>query len=521
MAEPADFRIVAEHEQVGFDPFVFAGLPGQVEALRYWYADLSGQYRALVDVLLAAQQFSLTGVRMSELPDLLLDHLRDRVGAERASQLVADVDLDARLERLVAWKVVEKWQDREETALGFGPIRHVYQLTQAAAARHRALMDVEATAGQSTTTALVAPSIIADRLAEMLHHLSLNDPDGDRAADNAWATVQNTVREMARTAVGWQSQMAAGLAGAPDAGKLDVLQATLSGYVAVWGSRVDVHSAQIAEQLAALDHLDLQLWRRLVWARLTADADPAAIGGALDEHAETVAVLHAWFTGPHSQAARLRRQMRDAVPVLIRSTRTLLAVGGAASRRPELGRIAEALSAAGDDDAVWAVFCRATGLGAAQHLRGSSPELGAAGLSTSFWQAPPVPLDRKLRTHGARAALGRPSQIVDRAEGRRQARALAASRAADTARAEATLRAFSGRSLSQWTDLDASAYDMLLALLTVVRAARPGEHGVRRALSAESRWQLTLHPGDGGVARLSGPQGSLAVPDATLTMERA
>ncbi len=134
--------------------------------------------------------------------------------------------------------------------------------------------------------------------------------------------------------------MAAGLAGAPDESKLAVLQRTLSSYVGVWGSRVDVHSVQIAEQLDALDRLPAQVWRRLALFRLGADADEPAVAAVVDEHAATVAVLHAWFSGASSQAARLRRQMRDAVPVLIRSTSTLLAVGGAATRRPELGRIA-------------------------------------------------------------------------------------------------------------------------------------------------------------------------------------
>ena len=62
------------------DAWELAGFPGRLDVAAYLTADqLAAQYRVLVDVLLDAQEHSLTGVGRNEL----LAAVRDRIAGTR------------------------------------------------------------------------------------------------------------------------------------------------------------------------------------------------------------------------------------------------------------------------------------------------------------------------------------------------------------------------------------------------------------------------------------------------------
>jgi len=211
----------------GADPWELAGFPGRLNIAAYLTADqVAAQYRVLVDVLLDAQEHSLTGVGRDELLASVRERIAaatDEAAAERLTSPEA-FDLDARMKALQGWDVVIRWQDKAKTEADFIRTRDRFQLTSEAADLHRWLrrkIDEDAVA---TSAAAYAPAIIADRLDETV--AALAERDHAKAAQ-AWAQVRTTLKDMAEAASIWQSRMASALAGSPDEDKMRRLRETL------------------------------------------------------------------------------------------------------------------------------------------------------------------------------------------------------------------------------------------------------------------------------------------------------
>jgi hypothetical protein len=75
----------------------------------------------LVDVLLDAQEHSLTGVGRDELLAAVRDRIADATDSLTAEHLIRPeaFDLDARMRALQDWKVVIRWQDKAKTEADF------------------------------------------------------------------------------------------------------------------------------------------------------------------------------------------------------------------------------------------------------------------------------------------------------------------------------------------------------------------------------------------------------------------
>jgi hypothetical protein len=121
-------------------------------------------------------------------------------------------DLDARMQSLHKWGVVERWQDKAKTEADFVRTRDRYQLTSDAARLHRWLREKIDDDAVTTSATAFAPAMIADRLDDTL--LALAEGEHQEAAQ-AWTQVQTTLKDMAEAASIWQSRMASALAGAP------------------------------------------------------------------------------------------------------------------------------------------------------------------------------------------------------------------------------------------------------------------------------------------------------------------
>src|SRR5256885_16865860 len=73
-------------------------LPGQELVPAYLVSRFAAQYRVIVEVLLEAQDTSLTGVSFDEVGTRVRGYLSGRLSVEVADELVgADFNLDARL----------------------------------------------------------------------------------------------------------------------------------------------------------------------------------------------------------------------------------------------------------------------------------------------------------------------------------------------------------------------------------------------------------------------------------------
>ena len=484
------------------------GLPGPVPAANFLTSPLAHQYRLIVDALSGEQSVSLTGVGHDDLVALV----RARLPEQTSTALLDDLNLEARLGQLVSWGTLEAWQDRAETEADFLRNRKRYQLTEAGAFLHRVAVELETEIGPGSTAALMAPGSLADRLTATLAAVGSAD---FVTASTEYAQVETTLSSMSSSAATWQSKLAAALGGPPVESGITRLLETILAYVEAWGSGVDAYTTRIAAAVPQLEAFPDDVWRRLALARVQATAPEHAVVAATAELIQVTATLRHWFCGSLPQAQRLRRQMRDAVAPVLRSHRTLLAVGGTVSRKAELVRLAHAIEAAPDAESAWRTWANATALFSARHLRVLAPEPNRP-LQTSVWDAPPAAVSSRLRAQGQRSLTGRAARLPDSAPARAAARRAATLERADLARAEAELAERSGTQLSAWDPLDAVATELFLNLLSAARNHREAD-GSMSGLSADGRWLVRLVPvTPSGSAVLRTPTGRLVVPDARV-----
>ncbi|WP_406036503.1 DUF2397 domain-containing protein [Micromonospora sp. NBC_00898] len=509
---PDDAELDDERPSDGLDVWQLAGLPGGLPQASYLTSRFAGQYRLIVDVLLAEQEHTLTGVAATDLPALLRRRL-NALGADPALLDDPAFKLKDRMGRLEHWGVVYTFQDKAVRDAEFVLDRDRYQLTETVAELHRAIISLGEDAGVEAAAAL-APAILTAHLVQ-LHETARTDP---ATAASAASVIATTHQVMVKAAASWQARLAGALAGAPTPEKITTVQETLRRYVDMWGAGIDRHSETITARAGDLALLPATVRRRIAVHTLGPNADEPAIDALVETHQDTLRTLRRWFDGPDCQARKLRRQMRDTIGPLLRGQRTLAAVGGHVSRRAELLDLASRLETADDDDAAWQLWCTATGLFSARHLPGeTNPPAGNPG-AVSFWDADPVPIEARLRKQGPKAATGGAARLPDRAGAKRAARERAASIAAKTAVTEAAVLARSGQRLSQWLNVTGDELQMLLVLLGTVASARPDAYGRRRAATGDARFLLHTEPAPDGApaAVVHTPDGRLVHPDIVL-----
>lgn len=497
------------------DAWELAGFPGRLDVAAYLTADQhAAQYRVLVDVLLDAQEHSLTGISRDELLALVRDRITAATDPVTGARLSApdSFDIDARMKALQRWGVVIRWQDTAKTEADFVRTRDRYQLTSEAADLHRWLrrkVDEDAVA---TSAAAFAPAVIADRLDDTLLALAERDHVG---AARAWAQVRTTLKDMAEAASIWQSRMASALAGSPDEEKMRRLRETLMAYVTVWGAGVDTYSPRIRDAITRLSDTTDEDWRAIALAGLDPDAAEEIVQAITQGHRDAAQTLDTWFRRGPGQALRLRQQVRDAVTPLLRGSRALLATGGRVTRRAELERIAASIESAGSDEDAWRIWCATTGLWGARHLSGAPETEPDAPARTSFWAAPAVPVDVTLRKRGTQSVKGRPAHVPNHRAARRAARQAADEQRAAMDRAEQAIAGRSGAYLADWTMISSSEEAAIVwDIVTAVLRTLPDASGIRTALTGDDRWIVLAHPAP--PSRLSA---LLRTPDGWLTCE--
>jgi uncharacterized protein (TIGR02677 family) len=499
----------------GADAWELAGFPGRLNVAAYLTADqVAAQYRVLVDVLLDAQEHSLTGVGRDELLAAVRERIAAATDPQTAERLTSPevFDLDARMKALQLWDVVIRWQDKAKTEADFIRTRDRFQLTSEAADLHRWLrrkIDEDAVA---TSAAAFAPAIIADRLDETIDALDAHD---HARAAQAWAQVRTTLKDMAEAASIWQSRMASALAGSPDEEKMRRLRETLLAYVTVWGAGVDSYSPRIRASIGQLNERVTDAdWRAMALTGMDATAAEETVQAVARGNSDAAQVLAVWFGAHRGQALRLRRQVRDAVTPLLRGSRALLATGGRVTRRAELLRVATAVESAASEADAWRTWCAATGLWSARHLSGV-PDEPDIPTRTSFWAAPAVSVEVTLRKRGAQSVKGRPAQVPNRREARRTAREAARVQREAAERAERAIAARSGTHLADWSPVASQEEaDVVWDLLSSVLRSAPGDDGVRSTLTGDDRWIVLAYP-----APPECPSAVLTMPDGRVACE--
>jgi uncharacterized protein (TIGR02677 family) len=502
------------------DPWA-AHLPGQEWIPAYLVSRFAAQYRVLVEVLLEAQDTSLTGLSFEDVETRTRAQLSGRFAPERVEALLdqQSFNLDGRLEQLVKWGVLTRWQDAARTGEDFLRRRDRYQLTPQAARLH-AFWTLQADSDEEAAADLtLAPRAIHDRLAVFAEAVQ------DRHYPAAAAEYQQVIslhHGMAVAARTWQRNLAHALAGGPDAAKQEILWRTLQSYVGMWGEQVDVHTPRIAGLIDQLEpYLSDRTWQACARAALAEDAAEETVRTQAARWASTWVSLKAWFVGSagtdgEGQARRLRRQLRDLVAPWARNMHILMDTGGAVTRRAELLRLAQAIERAPDEETAWRMWDTAVGVFPARHLL--LPANDPEDLSRSWKDADPAPVEARFLERGPKAAVGRRPRAFDYSTGRAAARRARVAGQAARFDAEASLRSRSGSRIGEWEQVSEGEFDLLLELFAIARKDGPGS---RSAVTGDGRWRVSLSAPDGvpATTAIKAPRGRLVTRDWRFVLE--
>ncbi|MEV0246004.1 DUF2397 domain-containing protein [Nocardia sp. NPDC050712] len=496
-----------------------AHLPGQELVPAYFVSRFAAQYRAIVEVMLEAQDTSLTGMAYGEIATRLRTWVGERTGSAAIADRLLHEDafaLDARLDSLVRWGVLTRWQEPARTGEDFLRRRDRFQLTPTAARLHT-FWTLELAAEEDAAADLtLAPRAIHDRLEQFVIALRERRFPAAAAEFQQIITLHHGMAVAART---WQRSLAHALSGGPDPDKQEILWRTLQSYIGMWGEQVDTYTPAIAEMITGLELvLTESAWRACVRGALPEDAPDMVVDAQQQRWERTGEALGRWFSGADGQARRLRRQLRDLVAPWARNMHILMDTGGALTRRGELLALARAIERAPDDESAWRMWDTGVGVFPARHLIIAAE--GADEHGTPWREADAAPITGRFREHGHRAAVGKRTKAIDNSVGREAARRSRAAALAERRAAEASLRARSGTSLAEWDALTQPELGLLLEFLAVARGRRGEQY--RSALTEDGRWRVSLtSPADGATTTVLSPGGRFVTTNWRFDLEPA
>jgi len=495
----------------------------QVDALRYVTVPNASTYRAVMDVCHAALQRYVIELR----PHGILDALEQSDYVHEVRD-VEDLELNY-LGPLVRWGNLAATADPTgvDRLEDFYRRRLVYHLTDVGEAAHRAVTEVEATVGrsgslQTTMLAKIRDALHAlaaagpggdpDRLLSLLHDLGaafetltheanrfmtdlgrlIGDDRGEESSDTRFLTFKQAV-------LTYISRFVEELRRVRD----DVV----SGLHAVEGVGVDV-LVEAASRSPDLPDFEGDGRARVRWA---------------DEQRERWTGVHAWFLGDERTEATVDRLADFAVGAVLRLTRSLQRLndrrGRPVDRTTDLLTLARWFAECDTDQAAHVLWHVAFGLHSARHLHLADEDPDLTSTRTSWWDAQPVEVPTRLRTHGNVPRQGRQPRAADYSQQRRW---LAARARRERAQVEAAIARFAGRqelALSQLSTLDLAELDLLLQLLDTALTVPADDRGVRSARTMDGRLHVELHPpGDGATCLITTPAGRLRAPDYLVTV---
>ena len=366
--------------------------------------------------------------------------------------------------------------------------RLVYHLTDAGEAAHRAIAQVERTIGRSGSLQTTMLGRIRDTLATLA--------DGtDRSPDQAYGLVHEVTSAfdtLTHEANRFVTDLGRLTGEDRDAGVSDERFAAIKTAVLTYIQRFVDELRRVADDIRhtvrALD--GDQIGSVLEVASRSADLPDFDGEGTARQQWQTEqqrrwAGIAAWFTGDTHEPATVDRLADFAVGAVLTLTRTLGRLNDQRARTH--GRTEDFLTLAqwfadcDDDQQAHELWHAAFGLHGARHLQISEEDPGLISARTSWWDAEPVRVPTRLRTHGRVSRTGRTPRAADHSEERRF---LAARARRERAQVEAAIARFAGQQLrvSDLIELDAHEFDLLLSLLDTAlvahapttAAARPG-----------------------------------------------
>lgn len=300
-------------------------------------------------------------------------------------------------------------------------------------------------------------------------------------------------------------------------------------------------SAEIGGLLEELERHEVRETFAAVAKQARADALDADDAEAMDRERDRITGrwegLRRWFLGDgtgleKSQAETLRARAREAIPALLVTLQSVHDRRESGSdRRRDWMELARWFAEAENDKAAHRLWRVAFGLGPARHLRINEETLAAReqsndGPRTSWLASEPMWLAPQLRKSGRAPRATRPAELVDLSRERDHLRRLAETENAQLLRAREQLATGERTALSDFAELDAAAFDLLMELLgravSTAAGARDAGYPVT-AHSADGSLAIDLWPpgSEGATATVHCVKGSITGPDFLVTIRDA
>jgi uncharacterized protein (TIGR02677 family) len=531
--EPRPTHVEAAPEHASSSAPAAAPRPRLLDAVsvfRYVTVDNAPNYRALLEVFVEAKERYLIELRPADVRDGL-----DRSGLvfERASELEPERHLDQHLDQLAEWGNLQRAHDTAAVARveDFYRRRFLYRLTPAGEAAHRAVREVEAAVGRSG--ALQTSMLVEVREALAAVTAAAGASDGAalvRALHRLHAAFESLTAE-ANLFLGELDRHAA--AERVDEERFLAYKHALLAYLGRFVEDLRRLRPEIGDGLREAETLGPE--RFLPVAAAAANLPPPAPGDRAGEDPRSRWVndqrarwegIRAWFSeaapgGPRVE--RLHAAARAAVVKLTRSLERLVERRARpVDRAADFRTLARWFAACASDDEAHALWSTAFGLHPARHFTLEEDDPERVRPEASWWDAEPVDVPVRLRTHGAISRAGRPPPALDFGDGRAW---LAAVRRRERAAVDAALARFAGRGplrLSALGALDGDELAELLALLDEALVAPRDEDGARRARTADGRLEIALSPPPRGEwVTIATPAGRLRCLDYGLEVSPA
>ena len=492
----------------------------QVSAFQYATVPNAPTYRAIMQVCYEAMQRYVIELR----PDEILRELR-------AGGYVIEVD-DVETLELQFLSKLKEWGNLAATAdpagverlADFYRRRLVYHLTDVGEAAHRAVLDVEATVGKSGSLQANMLIKIRDGLAALARAADRNDPDELLRLLHDVHTAFETLTHEANRFITDLGGLIGGDRGAEDDARFVAFKQAVLAYISRFVEQLRRLTDEITTHLDAVRDAGPE---RLV-ARAATSADLPDFDGdgtartrwAADHHRRWEGIV-AWFTGGAADGEpTVERLASFAVGAVVTLTRTLGRLndrrGRPVDRTTDFLTLARWFTDCTTDSDAHRLWRVAFGLHSARHVHLADDDPEQTSTRASWWDADPVEVSPRLRTHGSVPRQGRAPRAADFSEQRRW---LAAKARREREQLETAVARFAGRPLrlSDLAALDAGAFDLLLGLLDSALAAVPDVDGARSTRTTDGRLHVTLRPpDDGGACEVQTPAGRLRCADYHL-----
>ncbi len=398
-----------------------ARLLDQVHAFRYVTADNAPNYRAILQVFFEAKERYEIELRPADVRERLA-----RSGLHH--ELPGDADLDRHLDQLAEWGNLQRAHDTAAVSRidDFYRRRYLYRLTAVGEAAHRAVAEVEATVGRSGALQASMLAEILDALGALVSSARGEDGPGVvRALHRLRAAFESLTTEAKRFLGELDRHTSAERL---DEARYLAHKHALLAYLGRFVADLKRLAPGIAARIAEAEALGPAAF--LAAAAGTAELPPALDGEdparrwIADERARWDGV-RAWFLPAGAEPPRLESLQSRARESVVRLTRALARLderhARAADRAADFRTLARWFTECESDRAAHALYHAAFGLHPARHLHVAEEDPELARASASWWDAPPVAIPVRLRTHGAVSRAGRPPLALCPSGGRHPA----------------------------------------------------------------------------------------------------